>query len=147
MLWGNGNDTRTWQGLLSTPRWLSGITETTFVFDGSRSSQLKLEALVEAKLTFVSRLSEANASLGHGSMQTRDRFKPPARGGFSRARNSEQLQWSSRTRLVLISSEVGDSLFLDHAPLIVGGIFPHGGSKLAGPFTQTHGRHDRFAPG
>lgn len=59
ILRGNRNDTQTLQGLLHTLRRRFGITEATFVFDGGMSSQLNLEALTEAKLAFVTRLSTA----------------------------------------------------------------------------------------
>ena len=59
VLRGNRNDTQTLQGLLHTLRRRFGITEATFVFDGGMSSQLNLEALTEAKLAFVTRLSAA----------------------------------------------------------------------------------------
>src|SRR5208337_1553337 len=59
ILRGNRNDTQTLQGLLHTLRRRFGITEATFVFDGGMSRQLNLEALTEAKLAFVTRLSTA----------------------------------------------------------------------------------------
>jgi len=57
ILRGNRNDTQTLQGLLHTLRRRFGIQEATFVFDGGMSSELNLEALTEAKLGFVTRLS------------------------------------------------------------------------------------------
>lgn len=57
ILRGNRNDTRTLQGLLHTLRRRFGIKEATFVFDGGMSSEINLEALTEAKLGFVTRLS------------------------------------------------------------------------------------------
>ena len=57
ILRGNRNDTQTLQGLLHTLRRRFGITEATFVFDGGMSSQINLEALTEAKLGYVTRLS------------------------------------------------------------------------------------------
>jgi transposase len=57
ILRGNRNDTQTLQGLLHTLRRRFGIREATFVFDGGMSSELNLEALTEAKLGFVTRLS------------------------------------------------------------------------------------------
>ena len=59
VLRGNRNDTQTLQGLLHTLRRRFGITEATFVFDGGMSSRLNLEALTEAGLAFVTRLSTA----------------------------------------------------------------------------------------
>ena len=57
ILRGNRNDTQTLQGLLHTLRRRFDIREATFVFDGGMSSQVNLEALCEAKLGFVTRLS------------------------------------------------------------------------------------------
>ena len=57
ILRGNRNDTQTLQGLLHTLRRRFGIREATFVFDGGMSSEINLEALTEAKLGFVTRLS------------------------------------------------------------------------------------------
>ncbi len=57
ILRGNRNDTQTLQGLLHTLRRRFGIQEATFVFDGGMSSEINLEALTEAKLGFVTRLS------------------------------------------------------------------------------------------
>ena len=59
VLRGNRNDTQTLQGLLQTLRRRFGITEATFVFDGGLSSRINLEALTEAKLGYVTRLSAA----------------------------------------------------------------------------------------
>src|SRR5258706_8010984 len=57
VLRGNRNDTQTLQGLLQTLRRRFDICEATFVFDGGMSSRINLEALTEAKLGFVTRLS------------------------------------------------------------------------------------------
>jgi len=57
ILRGNRNDTQTLQGLLHTLGRRFGIQEATFVFDGGMSSAINLEALTEAKLGFVTRLS------------------------------------------------------------------------------------------
>jgi len=57
ILRGNRNDTQSLQGLLHTLRRRFGIQEATFVFDGGMSSEINLEALTEAKLGFVTRLS------------------------------------------------------------------------------------------
>jgi transposase len=57
VLRGNRADNRTLQGLLATLRRRLGIKEATFVFDGGMSSKLNLEALDQAKLQFVTRLS------------------------------------------------------------------------------------------
>ena len=59
ILRGNRNDTQTLQGLLHTLRRRFGITEATFVFDGGLSSQINLEAMTLAKLSYVTRLSAA----------------------------------------------------------------------------------------
>jgi len=59
ILRGNRNDTQTLQGLLHTLRRRFGITEATFVFDGGLSSRINLEAMTEAKLGYVTRLSAA----------------------------------------------------------------------------------------
>ena len=57
VLRGNRADNRTLQGLLATLRRRLGIKEATFVLDGGMSSKLNLEALDQAKLQFVTRLS------------------------------------------------------------------------------------------
>ena len=57
VLRGNRNDTQTLQGLLQTLRRRFGIQEATFVFDGGLSSRINLEAMNEAKLGYVTRLS------------------------------------------------------------------------------------------
>jgi transposase len=57
ILRGNRNDTQTLQGLLQTLRRRFDIREATFVFDGGMSSRINLEALTEARLGFVTRLS------------------------------------------------------------------------------------------
>jgi len=59
VLRGNRNDTLTLQGLLRTLRRRFGIQQATFVFDGGMSSEVNLEALSEAKLGYVTRLSAA----------------------------------------------------------------------------------------
>lgn len=59
ILRGNRNDTQTLQGLLQVLRRRFGIREATFVFDGGMSSHLNLEALNEANLGYVTRLSAA----------------------------------------------------------------------------------------
>jgi len=59
VLRGNRNDTQTLQGLLHTLRRRFGITEATFVFDGGMSSRINLEAMDEAHLGYVTRLSAA----------------------------------------------------------------------------------------
>jgi hypothetical protein len=59
VLRGNRNDTQTLQGLLQSLRRRFGITEATFVFDGGMSSRLNLQALDEAHLGYVTRLSAA----------------------------------------------------------------------------------------
>lgn len=59
VLRGNRNDTQTLQGLLQVLRRRFGIGQATFVFDGGMSSHLNLEALNEASLGFVTRLSAA----------------------------------------------------------------------------------------
>ena len=59
ILRGNRNDTQTLQGLLDTLRRRFGITEATFVFDGGMSSRINLEAMTEANLRYVTRLSAA----------------------------------------------------------------------------------------
>jgi transposase len=59
VLRGNRNDTQTLQGLLHILGRRFGIKEATFVFDGGMSSQINLEALNEANLGYVTRLSSA----------------------------------------------------------------------------------------
>jgi transposase len=59
VLRGNRNDTQTLQGLLHVLRRRFAIREATFVFDGGMSSHLNLEALDEASLGYVTRLSAA----------------------------------------------------------------------------------------
>jgi hypothetical protein len=59
VLRGNRNDTQTLQGLLHTLRRRFGIQEATFVFDGGMSSQINLEAMDAAHLSYVTRLSAA----------------------------------------------------------------------------------------
>lgn len=60
ILQGNRADNSTLQGLLHTLRRRFGIREATFVFDGGMSSQVNLEALSQAHLKFVTRLSTAS---------------------------------------------------------------------------------------
>lgn len=57
VLRGNRNDTNTLQGLLHTLRRRFGIKTATFVFDGGMSSELNLEAMTQAGLGYVTRLS------------------------------------------------------------------------------------------
>ena len=57
VLRGNRNDTQTLQGLLHTLRRRFGVTEATFVFDGGMSSRINLAAMDEAKLGYITRLS------------------------------------------------------------------------------------------
>jgi transposase len=57
ILRGNRADNKTLQGLLRTLRRRFGITEATFVFDGGMSSKINLEAMSEAHLKYVTRLS------------------------------------------------------------------------------------------
>lgn len=59
VLRGNRNDTQTLQGLLHTLRRRFGIAEATFVFDGGMSSRMNLEAMDQAGLGYVTRLSAA----------------------------------------------------------------------------------------
>ena len=59
VLRGNRNDTQTLQGLLHTLRRRFGIAEATFVFDGGMSSRINLQAMDEAHLGYVTRLSTA----------------------------------------------------------------------------------------
>jgi transposase len=59
ILRGNRGDNKTLQGLLRTLRRRFGITEATFVFDGGMSSKINLEAMSEAHLKYVTRLSSA----------------------------------------------------------------------------------------
>jgi transposase len=59
VLRGNRNDTQTLQGLLQMLRRRFGIREATFVFDGGMSSKINLEAMDEARLGYVTRLSAA----------------------------------------------------------------------------------------
>lgn len=59
ILRGNRADNKTLQGLLRTLRRRFGITEATFVFDGGMSSKINLEAMSEAHLKYVTRLSTA----------------------------------------------------------------------------------------
>ena len=59
VLRGNRADNKTLQGLLATLRRRFGIREATFVFDGGMSSPVNLEALDEAQMRFVTRLSNA----------------------------------------------------------------------------------------
>ena len=57
VLRGNRNDTNTLQGLLHTLRRRFGIKTAIFVFDGGMSSELNLEAMTQAGLGYVTRLS------------------------------------------------------------------------------------------
>ena len=57
VLRGNRSDNKTLHGLLQTLRRRFGIGEATFVFDGGMSSQVNLEAMDQARLRYVTRLS------------------------------------------------------------------------------------------
>ena len=59
VLRGNRTGNKTLVGLLATLRRRFGIAEVTFVFDGGMSSVVNLEALSEAHMQFVTRLSNA----------------------------------------------------------------------------------------
>lgn len=59
VLRGNRGDNKTLQGLLRTLRRRFGIGEATFVFDGGMSSRVNLEAMDQAQLKYVTRLSVA----------------------------------------------------------------------------------------
>jgi hypothetical protein len=59
ILRGNRADNKTLQGLLRTLRRRFGITEATFVFDGGMSSRMNLQAMSQAHLKYVTRLSTA----------------------------------------------------------------------------------------
>jgi transposase len=59
VLRGNRADTQTLQGLLAVLRRRFGIVQATFVFDGGMSSQINLEAMSQAQLKYVTRLSAA----------------------------------------------------------------------------------------
>ena len=59
VLRGNRADNKTLQGLLRTLRRRFGIEEATFVFDGGMSSRVNLEAMDQAHLKYVTRLSVA----------------------------------------------------------------------------------------
>ena len=59
ILRGDRADNKTLQGLLRTLRRRFGITEATFVFDGGMSSKINLEAMSQAHLKYVTRLSSA----------------------------------------------------------------------------------------
>ena len=59
VLRGNRADNKTLRGLLATLRRRFGIGEATFVFDGGMSSTVNLEALDEAQMQFVTRLSNS----------------------------------------------------------------------------------------
>jgi transposase len=59
VLRGNRADTQTLQGLLAVLRRRFGIAQATFVFDGGMSSQINLEAMSQAQLKYVTRLSAA----------------------------------------------------------------------------------------
>lgn len=59
VLRGNRADNKTLRGLLATLRRRFGIREATFVFDGGMSSTVNLEALDEAQMRFVTRLSNS----------------------------------------------------------------------------------------
>ena len=59
VLRGNRTGNKTLVGLLATLRRRFGMAEVTFVFDGGMSSAVNLEALTEAHMQFVTRLSNA----------------------------------------------------------------------------------------
>jgi transposase len=59
VLRGNRGDNQTLQGLLRTLGRRFGIAEATFVFDGGMSSRVNLEAMDQAHLKYVTRLSVA----------------------------------------------------------------------------------------
>jgi transposase len=59
VLRGNRTGNKTLRGLLRTLRRRFGIAQATFVFDGGMSSVVNLEALNDAQLQFVTRLSNA----------------------------------------------------------------------------------------
>lgn len=59
ILRGNRADNSTLQGLLQTLRRRFGIAEATFVFDGGMSSKINLQAMSQAHLKYVTRLSSA----------------------------------------------------------------------------------------
>jgi len=59
VLRGNRTGSKTLVGLLATLRRRFGIAEVTFVFDGGMSSTVNLDALTEAHMQFVTRLSNA----------------------------------------------------------------------------------------
>ena len=59
VLRGNRADNKSLQGLLATMRRRFGIREATFVFDGGMSSTVNLEALTEAQMRYVTRLSNS----------------------------------------------------------------------------------------
>ena len=59
VLRGNRTGNKTLIGLLATLRRRFGIAEVTFVFDGGMSSAVNLDALTEAQMQFVTRLSNA----------------------------------------------------------------------------------------
>ncbi len=69
VLRGNRNDTQTLQGLLRTLRRRFGLTEATFVFDGGMSSRLNLEAMDQAGLGYVTRLSASTLQALAGELE------------------------------------------------------------------------------
>lgn len=69
VLRGNRNDTKTLQGLLHTLRRRFGLTEATFVFDGGMSSRLNLEAMDQAGLGYVTRLSASTLQALAGDLE------------------------------------------------------------------------------
>jgi transposase len=60
VLRGKRADNQTLQGLLATLRRRFGIREATFVFDGGMSSRVNLQAMNQAQLRYVTRLSAAS---------------------------------------------------------------------------------------
>lgn len=67
VLRGNRADNKTLQGLLATLRRRLGIREATFVFDGGMSSAINLEALNQAQMQYVTRLSNNGRKSGRPS--------------------------------------------------------------------------------
>ena len=60
VLRGNRADNKTLQSLLKTVQRRFGVVQVTFVFDGGMSSQFNLEAMSQAKLHYVTRLSSSS---------------------------------------------------------------------------------------
>jgi transposase len=85
VLRGNRADTKTLQGLLANLQRRFGIREATFVFDGGMSSRWNLEAMSQAHLRYVTRLSS-------GTLQKL----------LSELPEDQQLELADRSRLVEI---------------------------------------------